>query len=124
PANLDALEAVLGDMKLELVKAGSGEEGLRPLPKTGFALILLDVKMAIMDVFETARLVRERSRSANTPIIFLTAYQPDEKQIFEGYQTGAVDYIAKPIVTEILRSKVSVFTDLFEKTRQLRSMNE
>lgn len=124
PQNLDALAAVLADMDLDLVKAGSGEEALRHLLRMDFALILLDVKMPIMDGFEAARMIRRRPRSANTPIIFLTAYQPDEKQIFEGYKTGAVDYIAKPIVAEILRSKVAVFTDLFEKTRQLRRMNE
>lgn len=124
PQNLQSLEAVLGDLKVELVKATSGPEALRQLLRGDFALILMDVKMPVMDGFEAARLIRQRERSSNTPIIFLTAYQPDEKQIFEGYKTGAVDYIAKPIVAEILRSKVAVFTELFEKTRQLRKMNE
>jgi len=124
PQNIQALQAVLGDMHLELLTADSGEVALRHLLKTDVALILLDVKMPVMDGFETARLVRQRERSANTPIIFLTAYQSDEAQIFEGYQSGAVDYISKPVNAKILRSKVAVFMDLFDKTRQLRSMNE
>lgn len=124
PENLTVLEAVLGDLNLDLVRANSGEEALRHILRSDFALILLDVKMPGIDGFETARLIRQRNRSACTPIIFLTAYQPDERQIFEGYQSGAVDYISKPIVAQVLRSKVAVFTELFDKTRQLQRLNE
>src|SRR5579872_2447524 len=95
PANLMALEATLAGMGLDLVKAGSGPEALRYLLRGDFALILLDVKMPGMDGLETAELVRQRQRSQHTPIIFLTAYERDDVQMFKGYSLGAVDYLTK-----------------------------
>ena len=124
PANLLALEAVLGKLGQELVTARSGKEALRHLIQREFALIILDVSMPDMDGFETAKLIRERDKNRLTPIIFLTAVGKSEHEIFKGYQSGAVDYILKPFVPEILRSKAAIFIELYEKTRQVRLLNQ
>jgi CheY-like chemotaxis protein len=87
--------------------------------KDDFAVILLDVNMPDMDGFETAALIRERKRSEHTPIIFVTAYN-DEGQIAKGYSLGAVDFISTPIEPEVLRTKVGVFVDLYQKTETIR----
>ena len=108
PNSLLALEAVLEGLPLNIVKATSGQEALRRLLQQDFALILMDVKMPGLDGFETATLIRQRARTQNTPIIFLTAFEHDEPQVFKGYSIGAVDYLSKPIVPQVLRSKVSV----------------
>ena len=81
-------------------------------------------QMPVMDGFETAHLIREREKSANTPIIFLTASYPDASQAFKGYSVGAVDYLHKPIIPQILISKVGVFVELARKNAQLRRLNE
>lgn len=124
PANLLALEAVLGKLGQNLIKARSGKEALRHLIQEEFALIILDVSMPDMDGFETARLIRERDKNRLTPIIFLTAVGKSEHEIFKGYKAGAVDYILKPFVPEILRSKAAIFIELYEKTNQVRLLNE
>src|SRR5262245_42139226 len=98
PNNLLALEALLEGLGQNLVSARSGEEALRRLLEDDFALILLDVQMPGLDGFATASLIRERDRSRHTPIIFLTAYERSEVQLFQGYSLGAVDYLCKPIV--------------------------
>src|SRR5437764_2879589 len=118
PQNLLALEALLGDLRLDLVRAESGAEALRQVLQDDFAVILLDVLMPGMDGLETAALIRSRSRE--TPIIFITAAGRDEDLIARGYALGAVDYIVKPIQPAILRSKVAVFVELFRKTAQVR----
>jgi signal transduction histidine kinase len=118
PENLVALEAILGDMGVNLIRANSGKEALKQVLKNDFALILLDVQMPGMDGFETASLIRERERSRHTPIIFLTAIHQSKKHVFEGYSVGAVDYILKPFDAEILKSKVQVFVELFVKTQE------
>ncbi len=118
PEKLLALEAVLSDLPLHLVRANSGREALRALLGQEFACILLDINMPGMDGFETATLIRQRKISQHTPIIFITAYQ-DELFMSRGYSLGAVDYILQPVVPEIIRSKVSVFVDLYRKTRQV-----
>lgn len=117
--NLLALEAIIGDLG-ELVKAHSGEEALWHLLRGEFALILLDVQMPVIDGFETARLIKERERSRFIPIVFLTARSRDTSHVFQGYAHGAVDYVLKPFAPEILRSKVSVFVDLYLKEAQLK----
>ena len=117
--NLLTLEATLGDLG-EVVKAHSGEEALLHLLREDFALILLDVQMPGLDGFETARLIKERERSRFIPIIFLTARSRDASHVFRGYAQGAVDYVLKPFAPEILRSKVSVFVELFHKEEQLK----
>src|SRR5262245_33937796 len=110
PENLVALEAALDGLGEHLVKAESGKEALRACLDHDFAVILLDVKMPDMDGFETAAMIRDRERSKGTPIIFLTALKSEE-HLFRGYYMGAVDYLRKPIVPEVLRSKVAVFVD-------------
>jgi signal transduction histidine kinase len=119
PANLLTLESVLGSLGQELVTANSGQEALEYLLEDDFAVIVLDVKMPGIDGFETAVLIRERERSRDTPILFLTANKAEE-HVFRGYYKGAVDFIQKPINPEVLRSKVSVFVDLSLKTEMLR----
>ena len=115
PANLLALESILVETGENLVKAHSGSSALRELLHTDFAVVLLDVQMPDLDGFETANLIRQRDRSRDTPIIFLTALSRSETNVFRGYELGAVDYIFKPFHPEILRSKVNVFVELFRK---------
>jgi DNA-binding response OmpR family regulator len=119
PNNLLALESILGDMGQNLVRAESGKAALRHLLTNDFAVILLDVQMPELDGFETASLIRERDRSRDTPIIFLTALSRSETNVFRGYELGAVDYIFKPFHPEILRSKVNVFVELFRKSEAI-----
>ena len=121
PENLLALEAILEPLGQTLVRAHSGDEALRLLLSHDFAMILLDVQMPGIDGFETARLVKSRERTKYIPIIFLTAISKDEAYVFEGYSVGAVDYMTKPFQPDILRSKVSVFVDLYQKQQQLAS---
>lgn len=109
--NLLALQAVLEPLNQELMLAGSGTDALRLCLDHDFAAILLDVRMPEMDGFETAEMIRSRRRSRDTPILFLTGYRSDE-QLFRGYDLGAVDFLFKPIVPEILQSKVAVFVEL------------
>ena len=120
PENLLALEAVLAPLGHNLVKAHSGREALKCLLSQDFAAILLDVHMPDIDGFETAELIRERQRSQDTPIIFLTAVNTSDTHIFRGYAIGAVDYLLKPIIPEILLSKVAVFIDLYRKTQKIQ----
>ncbi|MBI2071359.1 MAG: response regulator [Elusimicrobia bacterium] len=122
--NLLALETVLADQGYHLVKAHSGEEALRHLLKEDFALIIIDVHMPKMDGFETASLIRRRENSRHTPIIFMTGISMGEMQVQKGYMVGAVDYIFKPFIGEILRAKVAVFVELFNKAEQIREQAE
>ena len=115
PSNLLALESILAATGENLVMAESGTAALRHLLQMDFAVVLLDVQMPDLDGFETANLIRSRERSRDTPIIFLTALSRSETHVFRGYELGAVDYIFKPFHAEILRSKVSVFIELFRK---------
>ncbi len=115
-----ALESVLLALGQNLVLAHSGKEALRCLLRQDFAVILLDVNMPVMDGFETAALIRQRKSSETTPIIFVSAINDTENHLSRGYSLGAVDYILTPVVPEILRAKVSVFVDLFNKTEQVK----
>ncbi len=119
PANLVALESALADPGYQLVKAGSGAEALRFLLSDECALILLDVNMPELDGYETARLVRQNPRTRNIPIVFITAYGADERRVQAGYQSGAVDYLFKPVAPDLLRSKVAAFVELHRAHRQL-----
>ncbi|MCU1308835.1 MAG: sensor hybrid histidine kinase [Acidobacteriaceae bacterium] len=123
PDNLVSIEAALDTLNEELVSARSGTEALRYLLESDFAAILLDVKMPDMDGFETAELIRSRKRSQHTPILFLTAYR-NEEHLFRGYDLGAVDFLFKPIVPEILRSKVAVFVELSRSAQRQRRQAE
>src|SRR4051794_10823822 len=124
PNNLLALEAVLEDPEYSLVKAHSGEEALRRLLREDFALILLDVMMPGLDGFETAELIRRRERSRYTPIVFVTAIGKSEAHVARGYSAGAVDYLFKPLIPEILKSKVAAFVELFKKTEEVKRQAE
>ena len=124
PANLVALKAILEGISPHIVMARSGREALKQLLLADFAVILLDVKMPDMDGFETATLIRERERSRNTPIIFLTAADRDAQMAVRGYAVGAVDYLIKPVVPEFVRSKVSVFVELARKNAELVRQTE
>jgi signal transduction histidine kinase len=124
PANLLALEAMLQGLDQNLIKAESGREALKWLLSNECAVILLDVKMPDMDGFETAALIRQRDRSRDTPIIFLTAADKTHTEAVRGYAVGAVDYMVKPVVPEFVRSKVSVFVELAKKSELLRRQTE
>ncbi|MEV0594431.1 response regulator [Nonomuraea cavernae] len=117
--NLIALEAILSSLDLVPVRARSGEEALKALLNTEFALILLDVRMPGMDGFETAAHIKRRERTKNIPIIFLTVIDSAPDYAFRGYAAGAVDYLTKPFDPWVLRAKVSVFTELYNMNRRL-----
>src|SRR6266852_5460029 len=121
--NLLALEAILEAPGQELMLAHSGAEALRHLLHNDFAAIILDVMMPDMDGFETAALIRQRERSKNTPIIFLSALVRSEEALFRGYDIGAVDYLVKPIVASILKSKIAVFVRLKRQSELLEAKN-
>ncbi|TDD02655.1 response regulator [Nonomuraea deserti] len=117
--NLIALEAILSSLDLVPVRARSGEEALKALLNTEFALILLDVRMPGMDGFETAAHIKRRERTRNIPIIFLTVVDSAPDYAFRGYAAGAVDYLTKPFDPWVLRAKVSVFTELYNMNKRL-----
>jgi signal transduction histidine kinase len=122
PANLLALEAVLEPLGQELVHAHSGEEALWHLLRpeaADFALILMDVQMPGLTGLETARLIRARERTRTIPLIFITALSRETAYVLQGYQTGAVDYLLKPVDPDVLRSKVRVFVELHRQARLL-----
>ena len=118
--NLLALKTVLEDLG-EVVLARSGEEALRHLLKGEFAVILLDVYMPGMDGYETAQIIRSREQTKSIPIVFLSAVNKEAEHLMRGYSMGAVDYVFKPVDPVILRSKVTVFVDLFGKTKEVES---
>nr|WP_322760182.1 response regulator [Frankia sp. Cr2] len=122
PDNLMALEAILASLDQDLVTASSGEEALKRLLVDDFAVILLDVQMPGMDGFETAHRIKQRGRTRDTPIIFLTAIDREPHHAFRGYAVGAVDYIAKPFDPWLLRAKVTVFVELFEKNERVAEL--
>jgi signal transduction histidine kinase len=119
PKNLFALRVLLEGSDRHLLLAHSAGEALRCALDHDLALILLDVCMPGIDGFETAQLLRERERSRLTPIIFLTAAADELESVFRGYEVGAVDYLVKPLVPGVLKSKVSVFVDLHRKNAAL-----
>jgi PAS domain S-box-containing protein len=123
PARLLAYEAVLHGLGVHCVRALSGPQALERLLEQEFAAILLDVNMPEMDGFEVARLVREHPRLERTPIIFVTAVNVSELDRLKGYELGAIDYIAVPVVPEILRSKVAVLVELYQRRGQLLAVN-
>jgi PAS domain S-box-containing protein len=119
PENLRTLEAVLSPLGYPLASATSGSEALRLLLEREYALILLDVRMPGLDGLETARLIKGRARTRDTPIVFLTAARDEVADIIRGYGVGAVDYVLKPFDPELLRSKVAVFAELEASRRAL-----
>ena len=117
--NLMALEAILQGLPVQAVAVESGEAALKQLLTDDFAVILLDAQMPNMDGFETAGHIKRRERTRHVPILFLTAVDYDPHLAFRGYQAGGVDYISKPFDPWVLRSKVSVFVDLWSVQSQL-----
>ncbi len=122
--NLLALEAILEPTGFRLVRARSGDEALKALLRDEFAAILLDVQMPGIDGFETAQLIRARERTRSVPIIFVTAISTTDEHVFRGYGSGAVDYLFKPVDPVVLRSKVEVFGELYERGRALAEREE
>jgi signal transduction histidine kinase len=124
PKSLYALQELLSSLGQNLMVAQSGEEALKLALRHDFAVILLDVRMPGMDGFETAKLIRGRERSSQTPIIFLTAQADEMNAMFRGYAVGAVDYLMKPVVPEVLKSKVAIFVELHMKSERLRESED
>lgn len=123
--NLLSMELVLEKDGYLFSKATSGKDALKILLKDqDFSLILLDVKMPIMDGYETASIIYQREKLRSIPIIFITGQDYEDASVFKGYQTGAVDYIRKPVNPQILRSKVAVFSELFKKNQLLKQQEE
>ncbi|KOP66496.1 histidine kinase [Bacillus sp. FJAT-18019] len=120
PENLLALEAVLDSEQYTLIKATSGEEALRYLLKYDFAVIVLDVQMPGMDGIETARLIKARDKTKDIPIIFISANSKDAEHLFAGYSAGAIDYMVKPFIPQILKSKIEGFVDMYQTNNRLK----
>ena len=121
--NLLALEAVLDEPNYRLISATSGEEALKHILKTDFAVILLDVQMPGIDGFETAKLIRAREKSQGIPIIFLTALSQTKEHVMNGYAVGAIDYIFKPFPPLVLKSKVEGFVRLYLGQKKIEEQN-
>jgi signal transduction histidine kinase len=123
PKNLTVLESILNNPQYRLVRAESADQALLALVSEEFALLVLDIQMPGMNGFELAQMVKQRKKTAGVPIIFLTAFYSEDHHVLEGYGTGAVDYLHKPINPAVLRSKVSVFVELYCKSRELEESN-
>ncbi|HEX2878932.1 MAG TPA: response regulator, partial [Polyangiaceae bacterium] len=121
--NLDALEALLDGMGNTLLRASDADEALKMLLEYDVAAIILDIKMPGTSGFELAKIIKGTRRFRQIPILFLTAYMVDDRDVITGYGAGAVDYLTKPVNPEIVRHKVSVYADLFRKTRLLEELN-
>jgi signal transduction histidine kinase len=124
PQDLLAIAAVLDNADHEVITASTGGEALRRVLERDFALILLDVHLPDVDGFEVAAMIKKRERSKHTPIILLTASGTERDLIYQGYASGAVDYLAKPLDPTILRAKVATFVDLFRKDRRIAEQGE
>jgi signal transduction histidine kinase len=124
PAKLLSYEAILSDLGEHLIKATSAREALEYLLKTDIAVVLMDVSMPEMDGFELAAMMRQHPRYQKTAIIFVSAVHLTELDRLKGYEAGAVDYVPVPVIPEILRAKVTVFAELYRKTRQLEALNQ
>lgn len=118
PRNLTVLETILNDPGYRLVRAGSADEALLALVAEEFAVLILDIRMPGMSGFELATMIKDRKKTSRVPIIFLTAYYNEDQHVLEGYSTGAVDYLHKPVNPTILQSKVAVFAALYRKNRE------
>jgi CheY-like chemotaxis protein len=121
-ANVLAIQQVLEPLHHNVVTASSGEEVLRALLTTEFAVILLDVQMPIMDGFEVAAQIKRREKTRHIPIIFLTAVNQEPSDIFQGYEAGAVDYLTKPVEPWLVRAKVGAFIDIWLEHKRIEQM--
>jgi len=124
PENLLTLEAVLGDLDYNLIRAYSGEEALKCLLKDDFAVILLDVQMPGLNGFETAKIIKSRPKTKDTPIIFITAISKAPENVFTGYSVGAIDYVFKPFEPDVLKSKIESFSAIHRNKRSLEEYAE
>jgi two-component system, sensor histidine kinase and response regulator len=123
PQNLSVLESILDSPDYRLTKAESAQEALVALFATDFALIVLDVQMPETSGFELAQIIKERKRTRDIPIIFVTAHYAEDEHVLSGYSAGAVDYLTKPVNPAILKSKVAIFAELHRKTKALNESN-
>ncbi len=117
--NLISLEAILEDFEIDIVRASSGEEALRYCLKEDFALAILDVQMPVMNGYETLEMMRQRKKTKYLPVIFVSAIHQSDLSIIKGIETGAVDFIPKPIIPDILKGKVHVFLDLYIQRKKM-----
>lgn len=122
-ANLIALEKILSVFDIDIIRASSGNEALQELIEHKFALVLMDVQMPDMDGFEIVNIMRDDSTLENTPVIFISAIYRDEIHSVKGIESGAVDFIVKPIIPEVLIGKTRVFLDLYEDKKKLNELN-
>jgi len=123
PKNLTVLETILDNPGYRLIRAESADQALLALVVDEFALLILDIRMPGMTGFELAKMIKDRKKTARVPIIFLTAYFNEDQHVLAGYDTGAVDYLHKPVNPDILRSKVAVFAELHRKSREVEATN-
>ena len=123
PGKLLAYEAMLSELGENLIKANSGREALEHLLKTDITVVLMDVSMPELDGFELAEIIRQHPRYQKTAIIFVSAVHLTDLDRLKGYESGAVDYVSVPVIPELLRAKVSVFAELYRKTRDAERLN-
>src|SRR5882672_8907397 len=123
PAKLLSYEVILEELGLNLIKATSGRDALEHLLKKDIAVVLMDVSMPELDGFQLAEMIRDHPRCRNTSIIFISAVHMSDLDRLKGYQRGAVDYISVPVVPELLRAKVSVFSELHRRSNELETLN-
>ncbi len=124
PGKLLSYEVMLNSLGENLIKADSGRRALEYILSTEIAVVLVDVVMPDMDGFELATLIHQHPRYQKTALIFVSAVQIGDLDYLRGYECGAVDYVSVPVVPEILRARVSVFVDLYRKTRELERLND
>jgi PAS domain S-box-containing protein len=124
PGKLLSYETILASMDENILKASSGRDALEHLLKNDIAVMLIDVCMPDLDGFQLAAMIRDHPRFRQTAIIFISAIFLSDLDSLRGYEMGAVDYVPVPIVPEVLRAKVRVFTELYRKTRQLEQLNQ
>ena len=120
PEGILAIEAVLKSPAYNIITASSGNEALKHLLQNDFAVILMDVQMPVMNGFETASVIKTREKSRDIPIIFMSAINQDEQYVYQGYGVGAIDYLLKPFDPYILKSKVSIFADIYRKNQLIK----
>src|SRR6476646_1854133 len=124
PGKLLSYEAILNPLGENLIKATSGREALECLLKTDIAVVLMDVSMPEIDGFQLADMIRQHPRFQKTAIIFISAVHLTDLDRLKGYERGAVDYISVPVIPDLLRAKVSIFSELHRKRRQLEQLNQ